>query len=283
MPREVISLHIGQAGSLIGFEFWNNILQEHLINPQGELFSNSYTDPFYLSSFFKQKSQGKYVPRSIFCDLDSTAINFVKSSSIGSVFDPSSLITGSGSTNDDYLGVFEKDGKKILSTLSEKLRVLIEECDSFDSIIITRSLTGGTGSGLTSFLLDEINSKFSNKKPILLYSCFGSFLSSEYVKQSSKSILNFALALGRDHPHQYDFLIDTQFVQETFEKLHSSNLSNLSSLPNSQIAYSLAVLTSQMRFPSENSFTISKICSLCSFPFISGSCSDFSQKILSPI
>jgi len=37
MPREIITLQIGQCGNQIGSEFWKQLCAEHGINPEGIL------------------------------------------------------------------------------------------------------------------------------------------------------------------------------------------------------------------------------------------------------
>jgi len=46
MPREIITLQVGQCGNQIGMEFWKQLCAEHGISPEGMLedFATDGTD-----------------------------------------------------------------------------------------------------------------------------------------------------------------------------------------------------------------------------------------------
>ncbi len=73
--RECISLHIGQAGVQIGNACWELYCLEHGILANGQM-NESLTevqdDSF--NTFFSETVAGKYVPRSVFVDLEPTVV-----------------------------------------------------------------------------------------------------------------------------------------------------------------------------------------------------------------
>jgi tubulin alpha len=76
--REVVSLHIGQAGVQMGNACWELYCLEHGIQPDG-LMPNDETlgveaDTDEFNTFFSETSNGKHVPRAIFVDLEPTVI-----------------------------------------------------------------------------------------------------------------------------------------------------------------------------------------------------------------
>ena len=75
MPRECISINLGQAGCQIGFSCWELYGLEHGIGPDGRLVSE-YQDADY-TTFYSDTNNGKFVPRSIFVDLEPTVIDEV--------------------------------------------------------------------------------------------------------------------------------------------------------------------------------------------------------------
>ena len=74
--REVISLHIGQAGVQIGNACWELYCLEHDIQPNGQMPSDKTvgeaTDTF--NTFFSELSNGQHVPRAIMIDLEPTVV-----------------------------------------------------------------------------------------------------------------------------------------------------------------------------------------------------------------
>ena len=76
--REVISIHIGQAGVQMGNACWELYCLEHGIHPDGQMPSDesfgeeSPDDSF--NTFFSETSSGKHVPRAVFVDLEPTVV-----------------------------------------------------------------------------------------------------------------------------------------------------------------------------------------------------------------
>uniref|UniRef100_A0A914X0I8 C2H2-type domain-containing protein n=1 Tax=Plectus sambesii TaxID=2011161 RepID=A0A914X0I8_9BILA len=76
MPREVVSVHVGQAGVQIGNACWELYCLEHGIQPDGQMPSDStigQEDASY-NTFFSETGAGKHVPRAVFVDLEPTVI-----------------------------------------------------------------------------------------------------------------------------------------------------------------------------------------------------------------
>ena len=74
--REVISIHIGQAGVQMGNACWELYCLEHGIRPDGTIpndDSAGVEDDSY-NTFFAETSAGGHVPRAVFVDLEPTVI-----------------------------------------------------------------------------------------------------------------------------------------------------------------------------------------------------------------
>uniref|UniRef100_A0A1I7WR72 Tubulin domain-containing protein n=1 Tax=Heterorhabditis bacteriophora TaxID=37862 RepID=A0A1I7WR72_HETBA len=74
LSREVISIHVGQAGVQIGNACWELYCLEHGIQPDGtmveDVSAGEETDAF--NTFFAETIGGKHVPRCLFVDLEPT-------------------------------------------------------------------------------------------------------------------------------------------------------------------------------------------------------------------
>ena len=66
--RECITIHIGQAGCQVGDYSWKLYCLEHGINRDGTVVDSN--NIYRCSSFFSETQSGKYVPRTIFVDLE---------------------------------------------------------------------------------------------------------------------------------------------------------------------------------------------------------------------
>ena len=74
--REVISIHVGQAGVQMGNSCWELYCLEHGINPDGTVMEGSVAskDDSY-TTFFSATGSGKQVPRAVFVDLEPSVID----------------------------------------------------------------------------------------------------------------------------------------------------------------------------------------------------------------
>ena len=74
--REVISIHVGQAGCQMGNACWELYCLEHGIRPDGtmptDISVGGGDDSF--STFFSETNCGKHVPRALFVDLEPSVI-----------------------------------------------------------------------------------------------------------------------------------------------------------------------------------------------------------------
>nr|CAD7463290.1 unnamed protein product [Timema tahoe] len=75
--REVISIHIGQAGVQVANACWELYCLEHAIQPDGLLY-HEYRDSTDFNALFSITSAGKCVPRVVIVDLEPTVIEKVK-------------------------------------------------------------------------------------------------------------------------------------------------------------------------------------------------------------
>ncbi len=74
LQREVISIHVGQAGVQMGNAAWELYCLEHGIKPDGMLDINTSATDTSFSTFFHETGSGKHVPRAILVDLEPTVI-----------------------------------------------------------------------------------------------------------------------------------------------------------------------------------------------------------------
>ena len=92
------------------------------------------------------------------------------------LFDTQNLICGKESAADSYaiahygewwdFGVMARENnvKELFNSAVENLRLLSENCSSLQGFLITHSIGGGTGSGLTSRLMEKIAAEYGNGK-----------------------------------------------------------------------------------------------------------------------
>jgi len=170
MGREIISLHIGQAGIQIGESLWELYCKDHEIKPDGQLDTEKRKDnPFFnndkrkdYSTFFSE-ANGRVVPRSLMFDLEPGVVDRVKKGKFGKLYNPKSLINGMEDASNNFARGYYTVGKGLIDKASDYVRKLTEDCESLQGFMIFNSVGGGTGSGFSSLLLDRLSKDFAKK------------------------------------------------------------------------------------------------------------------------
>ena len=200
MPREIITLQVGQCGNQIGMEFWKQLCQEHGINHEGVLEEYATSGDDRKDVFFYQADDEHYIPRALLIDLEPRVINMIQTSHFASLYNPENVFIskeGGGAGNNWASGYGQAE-----SVQEEILDMIEREADGSDSLegfVLLHSIAGGTGSGMGSYLLEKLNDRFP-KKLIQTYSVFpNQQLNSDVVVQPYNSLLTLKrLTLNAD-------------------------------------------------------------------------------------
>ena len=104
MPREVISIGIGQGGVQLSNACWELYCLEHGIQPDGQMPSDKSvggeSDPF--NTFFSETSSGKHVPRAVYVDLEPTVVDEVRLGAYRQMYHPEQLLSGKEDAANNY-------------------------------------------------------------------------------------------------------------------------------------------------------------------------------------
>lgn len=160
--RECLNLHIGQAGCQIGMRTWELFCQEHKIDENGQRNARATEEEAEgLDSFFQETPHGQFVPRAIFCDTDPSTRDFILANRYKSLFHPEDVL---GYKQDAKCNFFEGRSLarlyKIKDDFMERARKQVDQCDNLQGIFLYHSVGGGTGSGLTVEVLQELKDNF---------------------------------------------------------------------------------------------------------------------------
>ncbi|CAG0887996.1 unnamed protein product [Cyprideis torosa] len=163
--REVISIHIGQAGVQMGNACWELYCMEHGIMPDGLMADDK--DPGAevdgYNAFFAETSAGKHVPRAIFIDLEPTVVDEIRTGLYRKLFNPRQLMNGKEDAANNYARGHYTVGKEMRDVCLENIRKLAEESQGLQGFLIFNSFGGGTGSGYTSMLEEHLMLDFAKK------------------------------------------------------------------------------------------------------------------------
>ncbi|KAJ6877303.1 tubulin alpha-3 chain-like [Populus alba x Populus x berolinensis] len=149
--REIISMHIGQAGIQVGNSCWELYCLEHGIQPDGTMPSDTSVgvehDSF--NTFFSETGSGKHVPRAIFVDLEPSVIDEVRTGTYRQLFHPEQLISGKEDAANNFARGHYTDN-----------------CTGLQGFLVFNAVGGGTGSGLGSLLLERLSVDYGKKSKL---------------------------------------------------------------------------------------------------------------------
>jgi len=211
--REIISVHIGQAGVQIGNSCWELYCLEHGILPDGtsapDSGSKGLKDASY-STFFSETGAGKHVPRAVFVDLESTVVDQVRTSAYRQLYHPEQLITGKEDAANNYARGHYTIGKEIVDSVLYRIRKLADQCSGLQGFLVFHSFGGGTGSGFGSLLLERLSTDYG-KKSKLEFAVYPSPQVSSSVVEPYNSILTTHTTL--EHA-DVTFLVDNEAIYD---------------------------------------------------------------------
>ncbi|XP_069679518.1 tubulin alpha-1 chain-like isoform X2 [Periplaneta americana] len=149
----------------MGQSCWHLYCIEHGILPDGLTDKKPCSDDNF-NSFFSEVGSGKYVPRSIMVDLEPTVIDEVRNGTYKKLFHPQQLISGEEDAANNFARGRYTMGAQLIEEVMNRIRCMAENCTGLMGFIVFHSFGGGTGSGFTSLLMDELSHMYSKKSKL---------------------------------------------------------------------------------------------------------------------
>merc|ERR1712070_1343461 len=188
-----------------------------------------------------------YIPRALLLDLEPRVINAIQSSEYGDLYNPENIFLskeggGAGNNWAKGYGNAEKVSEEIFDIVDREA----DGSDSLEGFVLIHSIAGGTGSGMGSYLLENINDRYP-KKLIQTYSVFPvlSTETSDVVVQPYNSVLTLKrLTLNADCVVVLD---NTALNRIAMDRLKLANPSFAQI--NSLVSTVMAASTTTLRYP----------------------------------
>jgi len=239
--KELLSLHVGQAGVQIGNACWELYCMEHSISSDGyKVTKDDHLD--YTTRVFNENYHGKFTPRALMLDLEPTVVDEIRCGAYKGLFKPSLLLTGKEDAANNYARGHYTVGYEIMGSALEAVRKLSEECESLQGFITFHSYGGGTGSGLTTLLFENLSEAYPKKVKME----FGVYPSPR-VSTAVVEPYNAVLATHQTLAHcDFSFLLDNEAVYEVCSRKLAINNPTYTNL-NRIMTQIGASVTSSMR------------------------------------
>lgn len=115
---------MGQAGTQLGGSAWELYLLEHGLGKDGrpDTTAKDTIEGGSFETFFTETSSGKYVPRSLFVDLDPSPIDEIRTGDYRQLFHPELLISGKEDAANNYARGHYTIGKEMVDQVIERIR-----------------------------------------------------------------------------------------------------------------------------------------------------------------
>ncbi|XP_046350073.2 tubulin alpha-1 chain-like [Haliotis rufescens] len=238
--RECISVHIGQAGVQIGNACWELYCLEHGIQPDGQMPSDKtiggVDDSF--NTFFSETGSGKHVPRALFIDTDNSSVDAIRNGSYRQLFDPELLASGK-----THAGSLYPKGYNILGRKLDRIRKLTEQCSDLQGFLLFHGVGGGTGSGFTSLLMENLSDIYGTKAKLSFSVYPTPQLSNQVVDPYNAVLSTHSLLQHCDCA----FMVDNEAIYDICRRnldIESPKFANL----NNVIAQVTSSVTAPLRF-----------------------------------
>jgi tubulin beta len=145
----IIPISIGNVGNIIGNDFLNMIAKDHEVDSCGEYYGDRDLQLDKITTYFEPTTDGKFLPRAIFADLDEPSICHQMRSTERSFYKP---VNGTGSN----YALGSNLGREIVDDIMNTIRKDAEK-SSLQGFQLIYDLGGGTGSSISSMLLSEVS------------------------------------------------------------------------------------------------------------------------------
>lgn len=241
--REVISIHVGQAGVQIGNSCWELYCQEHGILPDGYLANPGAQADGSFSTFFSEVGDGRHVPRTVFVDLEPTVVDEVRTGAYKQLFHPEQLISGKEDASNNYARGHYTVGKEVIESVLERIRKLADSCEGLQGFLVFHSFGGGTGSGFGALLMERLSVEYG-KKSKLEFSVYPAPQVSSVVVEPYNSVLTTHTTLEHS---DCSFMVDNEAIYDICRRnlgIARPTYTNL----NRIIAQVVSSITASLRF-----------------------------------
>jgi len=243
--REIITIHLGQAGCQIGNQVWELFCLEHGIQPDGmcpgDKSIGGGEDAF--NTFFGETESGKHVPRAVFADLEASVIDEIKMGQYRQMFKPSQLLQEQEDAANNFARGHYTKGKEVVSLVLEEIRKAADQCKGLQGFILFHAVGGGTGSGLGSLLLEQLSGDYG-KKSKLGFTVYPSPQVSTAIVEPYNSVLS---THGLLEHTDVDVILDNEAIYDICKRalgLTKPSYANLNRL----ISQVVSSLTASLRF-----------------------------------
>ncbi|KAL7676176.1 hypothetical protein ACOME3_002432 [Neoechinorhynchus agilis] len=252
--REIVHIQLGQCGNQMGTKFWEVVSDEHGIGLEGIYHGDSSLQLQRVNVYFDEAQCGRYVPRSILVDLESSTLDSVRSSKYGLLYRPDNYIFGHTGAGNNWAKGYHTYGSELIDSIMDLARREAETCDCMQGFQMIHSLGGGCGSGTGSLVLSRMKDEFPDRITLTM-----SVVPSKFVSDTVTEPYNAVLSINElIKSCDITFCVDNEAlyrISNSLLKLPRPTFGDLNHLAS----MSLAGATTCLRFPGQLNADLRKL------------------------
>ena len=256
--KEIISMHVGQAGVQIGRSVWEQLCLEHGVRSDGSLDSSAHEEGVIekVHTMFRETKDGRFVPRAIFVDLDPTSIEELQASpKMSKLFKTGNLLAGKEDASDNFTRGKYSQGRRLIGEACDLLRREMENCERIQGLNYINSISGGTGSGFGSLIFSK-NAVEYPKLSTLGLVVYPSPTFSNTIVEPYNAILSIRSLIEYQ---SLTVLIDNQAMYGHHSAATGQSSAGYSDI-NGMVAQAFSAVTAPMRFRGDMNTDIREMC-----------------------
>ncbi|SPP86877.1 probable tubulin beta chain CG32396 [Drosophila guanche] len=251
--REIVTLQIGGAGNAIGDAFWHVISHEHGVDyNSGRFVGTSPLQLERLNVFFNATVSRRFYVRSIVIDTEASTIQRLHTSS--QLYRPENFVAGTESAGNNFARGYHTDGAEILQQVLENTRREVEAVDSLQGFQLLHSIGGGTGSGLTSLIMESLVEQYSDNL-LCNYVTIPSPNMSQVVVEPYNALLSTPALVNNSH---LTFCLDNEALFHICNRNLKIKMCGYEHI-NHIVALTMSGITTCLRFPGQLNAGLRKI------------------------
>jgi hypothetical protein len=136
------------------------LFSQHNIRSDGMAINTDAQPDNSWGTFFQDTGANKFVPRSVFVDLEPTVMDEIRVGNYSKLFHPDNMLSSKEDAAGNFARGYYTIGKEAIDTVMDRLRRISENCSAPQGFMITHSFGGGTGSGLTAAVMERLSADY---------------------------------------------------------------------------------------------------------------------------
>ena len=192
------TIQFGQCGNQVGHKLFSTLVNDiHAVKPGLSMQDNDEYIQKSTNQWFDSDTHEKLSARAILVDTENKVVQDLlrkQTSTSKWMYQQKLCAVQSGGAGNNWALGYQKKGPELLQSVSEALRIESEKVDRLSGILSIMSSAGGTGSGVGSFIIENIHDEYSKK--VFLNTMILPFEEGEVVTQSYNTLLTIAKIWG---------------------------------------------------------------------------------------